>query len=396
MGTRIDSLTSEQEEALRAHHAEWYRYGTYTEPSDRPATEAAITRMYEIIGKPAPQFVWCDSPATGALAVAILSGKLTPAAVSLGVSLGDSLRVSLRVSLRDSLGDSLRDSLRVSLGDSLRVSLGDSLRVSLGDSLRDSLRVSLRVSLGDSLRDSLLGRARDAANREAWWGQHEAYWIAYYLFPEQQSLVTYDPKRSEQLGLWATISRSTGWWFPYDGVVVCTERPVEVNQELESSRFAFSTTSRRLHREDGPALLYRDGWAVHAWHGIRVPAWVIEDDVTPEHIDRALKLDNSEQRRAALERIGWPRVVQHLGSTPIATCPDPANEPHELALYALPAEFYDEPVNLLVMTNGSPDRNGALRLYGETVPASITDPLAAAAWQYDVHPSVYADLARRT
>ena len=208
--------------------------------------------------------------------------------------------------------------------------------------------------------------------------------------------MTYDPKRSEQLGLWATISRSTGWWFPYDGVVVCTERPVEVHQELESARFAFSTTSRRLHREGGPALLYRDGWAVHAWHGIRVPAWVIEDDVTPEHIDRALKLDNSEQRRAALERIGWPRVVQHLGSTPIATCPDPANAPHELALYALPSEFYDEPVNLLVMTNGSPDRNGALRLYGETVPASITDPLAAAAWQYDVHPSVYADLARRT
>jgi hypothetical protein len=342
--TRIDSLTSEQEEALREHHAEWYRYGTSTEPSDRPATQAAITRMYEIIGKPAPRFVWCDSPATGALAVAILSGKLTPEAGSLGGSLWG----------------------------------------------------SLRDSLGDSLRDSLAGRARDAVFREAWWGQHEAFWIAYYLFPEQQSLVTYDPRRSEQLGLWATISRSTGWWFPYEGVVVCTERPIVVQQELESSRFPYGTTSRRLHCEDGPALAYRDGWAVHSWHGVRVPAWVIEDDVTPAHIDRALKLDNSEQRRAALERIGWPRVVQHLGSTPIATCPDPANAPHELALYALPAEFYDEPVNLLVMTNGSPDRNGALRLYGETVPSSITDPLAAAAWQYDVHPSVYADLARRT
>jgi hypothetical protein len=426
--TRIDSLTSEQEEALREHHAEWYRYGTSTEPSDRPATQAAITRMYEIIGKPAPRFVWCDSPATGALAVAILSGKLTPEAGSLwgslrgslGGSLGGSLWGSLRGSLRDSLGDSLGgslwgslwgslgDSLGGSLWGSLRGSLGGSLWDSLGDSLRDSLRDSLgdslggslwgslRDSLGDSLRDSLAGRARDAVFREAWWGQHEAFWIAYYLFPEQQSLVTYDPRRSEQLGLWATISRSTGWWFPYEGVVVCTERPIVVQQELESSRFPYGTTSRRLHCEDGPALAYRDGWAVHSWHGVRVPAWVIEDDVTPAHIDRALKLDNSEQRRAALERIGWPRVVQHLGSTPIATCPDPANAPHELALYALPAEFYDEPVNLLVMTNGSPDRNGALRLYGETVPSSITDPLAAAAWQYDVHPSVYADLARRT
>ncbi len=48
------------------------------------------------------------------------------------------------------------------------------------------------------------------------------------------------------------------------------------------------------------------------------------------------------------------------------------------------------------MVNGSPDRDGQLRRYGETVPASITDPLSAAAWQYGVEPNVYAQLARRT
>ena len=348
---KINQLTAEQEDALRQHHAEWYAYGTSTERSDRPTTEAAITRMHEIVGKPAPAFIWCDSPATGALAVTLLSGKIAPAK------------------------DSLRDSLRDSLGGSLGGSLGDSLRDSLWDSLRGVL-------------DNLWSLS--------WWGQHEAFWIAYYLFPEQQHLVTYDPKRSEQLGLWADISRSTGWWFPYENVVVCTERPVEVHQETVRSSWPYGVTSRRLHREDGPSLLYADGWAVHSWHGVRVPAWVVEDEITAEHIDRAIKVDNSEIRRAALERIGWPRVVQHLGAKPIATCADPANDPHELALYALPQEFYDEPVNLLVMTNGSPDRSGDLRLYGETVPASITDPLAAAAWQYGVQPSVYADLARRT
>ena len=340
---KINSLTLEQEDALRRHHAEWYAHGTSTERSDRPATEAAITRMYEIVGKPAPAFVWCDSPATGALMVALLSGKLTSGGGSLWGSLGDSLRGSLRGSLGDSLGD-------------------------------------------------VVGNLWSLA----WWGQHDAFWIAYYLFPEQQQLVTYDPKRSEQLGLWATISRSTGWWFPYDRVVVCTDRPVAVHQETVRSSFPYGVTSRRLHREDGPALLYADGWPVHSWHGVRVPAWVIEDEITPEHIDRAIRVDNSEIRRAALERVGWPRVVEHLGAAPIATCADPANEPHELALYELPREFYEEPVNLLVMTNGSPDRSGDLRLYGETVPASIVDPLAAAAWQYGVHPSVYADLARRT
>lgn len=41
---RIEQLTPEQEEHLRLHHARWYAYGTCTDPSDRPATEQAITR----------------------------------------------------------------------------------------------------------------------------------------------------------------------------------------------------------------------------------------------------------------------------------------------------------------------------------------------------------------
>ena len=44
---KINQLTTEQEDALRQHHAEWYAYGTSTERSDRPTTEAAITPARE-------------------------------------------------------------------------------------------------------------------------------------------------------------------------------------------------------------------------------------------------------------------------------------------------------------------------------------------------------------
>lgn len=158
------------------------------------------------------------------------------------------------------------------------------------------------------------------------------------------------------------------------------------------STWPYGVTSKRLHCEDGPALEYRDGWKVYAWHGTRVPEWVIEE---PD-AERAIRERNSEVRRAALEVVGWDKAIAHIGLKPIATAPDPANFPHELALYSLPEEFYDQPVNLLLMVNGSPDRSGELRLYGETVPADITDPLAAAAWQYDVPVDAYAGLVRRT
>jgi hypothetical protein len=48
------------------------------------------------------------------------------------------------------------------------------------------------------------------------------------------------------------------------------------------------------------------------------------------------------------------------------------------------------------MTNGSPDRTGEIRRYAETVPASIHDPVAAAAWQYECPVDVYRALQRRT
>jgi hypothetical protein len=170
--------------------------------------------------------------------------------------------------------------------------------------------------------------------------------------------------------------------------VMVVDTPAVINVERVAPQ---GWGSHRLHCEAGPAVAWADGWCVYSWHGVRVPAWVIENPT----VEQALKEPNTEIRRAALEHIGWPNVVRELGTKPIATAADPGNDPHELTLYPLPREFYGEPVNLLVMVNGSPDRDGSQRLYGETVPANIKDPLAAAAWQYGVDVETYAQIALR-
>ena len=36
------------------------------------------------------------------------------------------------------------------------------------------------------------------------------------------------------------------------------------------------TPDGRLHGEGGPAVAWPDGFAIHAWHGVRVPADVVE------------------------------------------------------------------------------------------------------------------------
>ncbi len=391
MSSKIEVLTDVQWEQVRALRGEYVAWGLCTDAPDRAAAEGAIAGMYARIGRPAPRFVWTDSPATGALACAVLRDA------SLSASLGDSLRVSLSASLRDSLRDSLgvslwdslRVSLRDSLGDSLSASLGVSLRDSLSASLSASLRDSLSASLGDSLRDSLGVSLRDSLLWSAYFeGQHE-WWPGWYDIPRRMGLVTYKPEHAAVLDLWVALARSCGCWWPHEDVCVISGRPSVVRTETWNA----ASGTIRLHCADGPALAYADGWALHAWHGVAVPARLIEGE--PWDLPAILREPNSEVRRAAIEKAGWDRLEGQLGA-PVAQCPDPGNPGRTLALYDVPDGVFEEPVRVVLMTNGSPDRSGALRRYGETVPASITDPVSAQAWAWDVAPETYAALARRT
>jgi len=140
-------------------------------------------------------------------------------------------------------------------------------------------------------------------------------------------------------------------------------------------------------------MTYPDGWGIHAWHGTRVPADLIE---TGWDTDRILREPNAEVRRCAIERMGWPEFIAAAGLAQVGgAVPDPGNPGQRLALYDVPEQIYDEPVRVLVATNGTPERDGTRRTFGLTVPADITDPVAAAAWTYDLDAREYARLEHR-
>ncbi|HXV93343.1 MAG TPA: hypothetical protein VD813_08610, partial [Pseudonocardia sp.] len=86
----------------------------------------------------------------------------------------------------------------------------------------------------------------------------------------------------------AEAARSAGRFWPMREVVVFTERPIALHRD----------TRGRLHRDDGPAAAWPDGFAVWAWHGTPVARHVIEDpaSVTDEEIDD----EPREQVRALL------------------------------------------------------------------------------------------------
>ena len=99
--------------------------------------------------------------------------------------------------------------------------------------------------------------------------------------------------------LWAEIAKSCMWWWPYENICVVSDRPEVV---------AFDDR-KRLHSDTGPAIKFRDGYAVFAWHGARVPAKIILDpkSITREDI---MAEKNSEVSRAMAERLGWAEYMK--------------------------------------------------------------------------------------
>jgi hypothetical protein len=334
--TKIDALTPEQEQSLAAYREDWLRVGRSCEPANRAEAERVFVAMYAALGKPAPKVWWCDGPATGSLVRAIFKANLR-----------DNLWVNLRVNLEANLGDNLRDNL----GANLWANLGDNLRDNLWDNLRDNVYWSFR-------------------------GRHEAYWPAYYSWPDMAIRPMHTEKQRERLGWWLTLARSCGWWQPYENIVFACEPPSK--QSVDENG--------RLHCADGPAMVCRDGWEVYAWHNVRVERAVIMDDPATWTLADIMAEQNAEVRRVKLERFGGERLRDH------ATL---RQQDDTGRLYELAVPGDDEPCVFVDVENSTPEPDGTFKRYCLMVPPTTRTCTEGVAWTFGLSPTEYV-LAAQT
>ncbi|MGW4519942.1 DUF6745 domain-containing protein [Amycolatopsis sp. NPDC004378] len=355
----------------------WLSHALSTEPADRPAAEAAISRLYELAGAAPPTFSWVASPAAAV--------EVTPAGQALSAAGDPPLEARLATRVR-----ALRERLDQRTGgwrDRYRLPdrpPPDPLSVPLRALLNNGLGAVLQRSIRDSVAGALRGGLTTRAGLH-WGGQHEAHWVARYDLHRRVDDVRFDPADDGELELWATLARSCGWWWPRSEVCVVAERPLVLRTERADDDYG----GIRLHHDSGPAVAFPDGWTVHAWHGTRVPSWVISDPTA----DRIVNERNVEVRRCALEHVGWPAFVEQAGLRLLGRAGDPGNPGFELRLYDGTARH---PARLLLVVNGSVERDGTRRHYGLRVPADIDHPLDAAGWTYGLSGAQYAQLRRRT
>ncbi|GLW05194.1 hypothetical protein Misp01_03240 [Microtetraspora sp. NBRC 13810] len=349
----------------------WEQTAFATGPADD--VEAGVRRAYRDAGLAGPErVVVLGSPAAGAAAAAWLTGDddLRRAvedglrAAGLG---GPAETAAGLAALFDGVepGRSVRDDVRTAPWERARRAAYAELGpagwaaqwAETGGRLWpqvDRLVTAIRRAVADLGGEELRRLTLDAVL-----GQHDAPWLSAF-------------DGSDGLAGLRQVAGGAGWWWPYERVAIVTERPVELHRD----------DAGRLHRGDGPAMAFSDGFALHAWHGMPVPAdfGAAMTALTPSRIREE---ENAELRRVMLEHFGFDRYLAESGAEA-----QQSDETGVLWRIELPG---DEPLVMVEVVNSTPEPDGTSRTYFLRVPPWVRRAREGVAWTFgmtegDYHP----------
>jgi hypothetical protein len=231
------------------------------------------------------------------------------------------------------------------------------------------------ADLDDTYWDSVERGPFEEEVRSGWYtrGQHDAGALA--LIDVLDRAIGLRPGRP--LAGQLLIGRSAGWWWPFEQVAILTERPCALDLARDEQG--------RLHQPSGPVVAYPDGWAVWAWHGVRVPRQVVElpETITVAQIRGARNL---EVRRVLLERYGLDRYLRDADATLVQ-----ADEHGKLWRCELPG---DEPLAMVEVVNATPEPDGTSATYLLRIPPTVSSARQAVAWTFGMSAEDYDPLVQ--
>ena len=158
-------------------------------------------------------------------------------------------------------------------------------------------------AVGSAVRSAVGSAVRSAVWWHYWWGgQFWAAWPAYITFFRDVLGVSIPA-----IDAYADLVESAGYvWLNQDFAIV-SERPTELHRNDRG----------QLHRADGPALLYPDGWALWMINGVNVGEQLVMMPET-QSLQHISDERNAEVKRIRIERFagrdagenaGWQRYL---------------------------------------------------------------------------------------
>ncbi|MEW2497636.1 DUF6745 domain-containing protein [Streptomyces nodosus] len=347
MTTQIE--TAHMETAQTDRTALWREVASTTGPADRAAAEEGVRLAYRLAGLPEPErIVWAGSPHEGVT----LAARITTEGTA-GRSVRDAVRTRPWAAARERALERLGPSGWAAHWALTGAQLWD-VTVALTERIRTGV---VEASTGGAADDE---QAVRLILLDAVLGQHDAAWLA--AFDGQAG--------AEALEGITTVARAAGWWWPYEKTAVVSERPVELHRD----------EAGRLDRADGPALAFPDGFALHAWRGMPVPAAFLDElaALTPRRIREE---GNAELRRVMLEHYGYERYLEESGAQPVQR--DKAG-----VLWRIELEG-DEPLVMVEVVNSTPEPDGTHRTYWLRVPPRTRTAREGVAWTFGLDEADY-------
>ncbi|MFJ3300985.1 DUF6745 domain-containing protein [Streptomyces bacillaris] len=326
------------------HVNSWRDVAAATGAADRAAAEEGVRSAYRLAGLAEPErIVWAESPRAAVEAVE----KLTDAGRSVREEVRTRPWAEERRRMYDELGPAGWSALWSATGAQLwetTAALAERIRFGVVADLapRPTEEGAVRLVLLDAVL-----------------GQHDAAWLA-----------AFDGRGDRLTGL-AEVARNAGWWWPYERAVVISERPEVLHRD----------EAGRLDHGEGPALAYRDGFALYAWRGMPVPAAFLAElaSLTPQRIREE---ENAELRRVMLEYYGYDRYLTESGAEPVHR-----DETGILWRIALDG---DEDVVMVEVVNSTPEPDGTHRTYWLRVPPGTRTAKDGVAWTFGLEGAAYA------
>ena len=364
----ITSLTEEQVARMPEFREKWRGYGLSCEPADRQRAELGIVEVYRAAGLPTPQILWCQSPRPAALAIRII-GNLSNGGIRRRVKnaikkypknrVEEYVRdyVTGEIYVQEDQDDLLKQVTEIVL-ESIEVGIkvGPNLHQDytvthdMLKSTTESVQKMMSHSVWESVNDKVRGNWLQGASEMIFGNIHKTLqsvdgykaheWEKLGIFDYFNRVLGFRKETKNLNGLW-TMAQSAGWFWTYANICWISERPERIHLDDHN----------RIHNLSGPALSFRDGFKIYAFHGVTVPQWVIEKSckIDPSEI---AKEDNAEIRRTMIELFGQARYLKETGGILISS--DSCGRLWRKELWN------DEAIVMIELLNSTPERDGSL------------------------------------
>jgi len=278
-----EKLTKKQEERLVEYRDEYLAYALCTDPADRKRAEDAVRKLSTRL-KDNPKrtaFLWFSSPLACQIAIDLIDNK--------------------------------KNRRKFQQENNLKGDLLDLI-------LKTDWPQKVITEYVEAKTTEWMNDDKYKINYEPfrYSGQLEAYWVATYKYAaeigEQQS----DEDMDLLVHFWDELVKSTHvFWYngtptgehdygkgeTWDDICFMCDRPKAIHLK-----------ERRLHKDGGKCIEYRDGWGFWSLNGVSVPKWLAEENDGDIDAARFMKLDNAEVSREFVRKVGYERIVNECGA----------------------------------------------------------------------------------